>query len=795
MKKLMALCFSLLMVLSMCSFTVFAEETVSFEDISNGQIQSFIVSDLTIPEGATVESSNETVISTTGKVTRPLLEDAEVTLTVNGTSFDVTVKAQSVNALHYNDFSTATTEWEIACPEGATASSIDSGKFHVIIAAKTDIRAKVATTLPTTIDYTKPVNISFDISSITFASPGADIRLDGGVYGANGKIVETFPNSYFARLKASNGFLSSFWDGNKTDIDMKYDPLTGEFWIGGTPGKRTLQDFVGAEIPEGGCVKITGFYFYNASDSSTATFDMDNFVVYQEVSAEDVLKDLTNDEKIKYFSHYLTPEVFASGQSLASVSSNLTFSTGFDMEAIGASLEWTTSDPSVIETNGTIHPKDNTSVNAVIQGHLTVGEETITTKPYNIKLAPKGTVECTEAKLNWDFENATVGTATSTSGAGYSSNSVKGMTLAGNYEYVNDKDRGMILSSTNPGTIRFYAGQAGPGYDKRYVYGFDYKFSLKDGKTSTSITTFMRGNSSQQIGTIIGSEDIKVGDKTTTYTTDFDTLWASKVPCYEDITKPDVWHHIDIDYNATKNVYSIYVDDNLINSIPGSSKNPVYYAMYWLELTPTASSMASFQLDNVYVNKYTDSDIVKADGALRSAVYNAAARETGENGQSGPYKTINRPDLNSVITSGSVPTPQSDKNGATLTWKVNGAEHTEETYTAPAGAKTATFEVTASYNGKSATQTFTNRFAPVEIISSTVEDSILKSVTVEGNYTGKKLAVVSVSKQNNAVNKVKLVEMTDTIVTLPDDSITDNGNEIYFYVFDEETLLPYAFKR
>ncbi len=42
MKKLMALCLSLLMVLSMCSFTAMAEGEVLFSEIADGQPQNFV---------------------------------------------------------------------------------------------------------------------------------------------------------------------------------------------------------------------------------------------------------------------------------------------------------------------------------------------------------------------------------------------------------------------------------------------------------------------------------------------------------------------------------------------------------------------------------------------------------------------------------------------------------------------------------------------------------------------------------------------------------------------------------
>ncbi len=817
MKKLMALCLSVLMVLSMCTFTVMAEGEVDFSVIANGQPQKFVTSNLVLGEHA-ITSSNEAVIATDGTVKRPLFEDATVSVAIDGgTAVDVTVKAQTTNVLYSEDFATddegtvsGTTRsfssysgFSVSTAAGTTTAIAD-GVVKVDIAADyekdvKDRRTNFYTYVPS-FDKTKPVVVQFDVDNITnIVSSSAEIRPTFYAYPTDGSSKVGLGTIQLAKLYSAGFGASSFCssDGvpNSKTVKIRYIPTTGEIWLNEQKLSKNLLTLTDGDFSY---VALTGINICCAGSNCEAQFDLDNYVVYQEYSINDVLLNATDEQRIEYLKTYLTPEVFANGQSLASVASNLVFSTGLDMEALDATLEWTTSDATVIETDGTIHPKQNTSVNATVQGTLTIGEEITVTKPYNIKLAPAGTIECVTAKFNWDFEDMEVGTTTSTTSVNTYLGGIKGIYFGGGtHEFVNDSERGMMLKSTDPSIIQFSAGQRGPGYNKRYVFGFDYKFTLKANATWHTFTTYMRGNSSQQVGFAYSNQDVTVGDVTTKYPTSGgykqDTLFASKVPCYNEITAPDVWHHIDVDYNSTKNVYTIYVDDNKINEIPGSAQNSAGYVAYWMHTQ--LANIGTFYMDNMYVNEYTDSDIVKVDGALRRAVYDAAARETGQSGESGPYRTINRTDLDSVITSGSVPTPQTDSNGAVLTWKVNGVEHTEATYTAPSGAKSATFEVTASYNGKSASHTFTNRFAPVEITGYTFEDRILKTVTIEGNYTGKKLAVVSVSTHNNSVNKVKLVEITDTTVTLPDDSITNNGNEIYFYVFDEETLLPYAFKR
>ncbi len=823
MKKLMALCLAMLMALSMVSFSVMAEETeahavaVTFEDIANGQPAKFVTGNLVLGENDEIKSSNEAIISNTGVVTRPLFEDATVAISINGgEAVEVTVKSQIVDVKYYNDFTTddagtGTSTRTFPSYEGfsvstaaGTETTIQDGVVKVDIKADyekgvKDHRTNFYTKIPS-FSSSKPVVIQFDVDNIAnIKGSSAEIRPTIYAYPTNGGSRVHLGTIQFAKLTATGFGSSGFCSGDSIpvskSVEIRYIPTTGEIWLN---GKKCSKNLLTLKEGDYEYVQLTGLTICCAGSDCFAQFDMDNYVVYQEDSKDEAILKVTPEQRKEYLETFLTPEVFANGQSLASVSSNLTFSTGLDMEALGASLVWTTSDPSVIEANGTIHPKQNTSVNAVVQGTLTFGEETITTKPFNIKLAPAGTVECTAAKFNWDFEDVEVGATSSTTTQNCYSGGKKGIYFSGgSHEFFNDSERGMMLKSTNPNIIQFSAGQRGPGYNKRYVFGFDYKFELNDNATWSTFSTYMRGNGSQQVGLSYTNADLTVGDKTTAYgnaTADkVDALFVHKVPCYAEITRPGVWHHIDIDFNSTKNVYTIYVDDNKINEIPGSSANGVGYVAYWMHTQ--LGNMKTFYMDNMYVNEYTDSNVVKADAALRRAVYDAAARESGQNGLTGPYRTINRKDLSSVITSTTIPTPQTDSNGATLTWKVNGEPHTETTYTAPSSPQTVTFEVTATSGDVSYSQTFTNRFAPVEIADYTLDERNVKTVTIEGDYEGKRLVIAKYSANDGRLLLVKSIDITSSVVEVADENINDVGCIIKYFIYDKGLLVPYAFGR
>ena len=409
MRKLMAICLAMLMALSMCSFTVMAEGEATFADIANGQPVNFVTADLSIG-GCAITSSDENVIALDGTVTRPLFEDATVQITIDGgEAIDVTVKAQTVEALYVNDFSVDVGEgWTIGCPEGNTPSSVVDGKFNVIIGATTVNRTNVTYTMPSAIDYTKPVSIKFDISNITdCAASGADIRLNGGVYNADGTQYKAFPASSFARVNAASGFSSSYFAAGK-DIDFKYDPMTGEVWTlaTGALSEKTLVEFAGADtIPEDGYVKITSLYFCNAAGGCTATFDVDDFVVYQEVPAEDVLVNASPAQQALYYAQYLEEDYVANSGSFAALTTDLKFEADEELVA-GASITWESSDETVIATDGTVTRPFFEAKSVTITGTLSVDGAEDIVKEYTVTVLP---LSMTSASEIVDAENLEVG--------------------------------------------------------------------------------------------------------------------------------------------------------------------------------------------------------------------------------------------------------------------------------------------------------------------------------------------------------------------------------------------------
>ena len=400
MKKIMALCLSLLMALSMVSFSVMAEEiAVDFAEIANSQPAKFVTDDLDLGSH-TITSSNEAIIALDGDVTRPIYEDATVALTIDGGApFDVVVKAKTVDVLYANDFSVDKGEGVVlASVEGNEPCEVRDGVLKSIIGDTTNGRTWIYF-YPTATESTMPLTVEFDTSNITdVKSAGVDLRISGERYDAEGNKIGSFSTVSVARCDSVNGFHGySSWGSNasKKSVAIKYNPATGEYWLNGTLSSKNLKTCtdVGFNYSLGkyadDCEKvvITMFAITNAAGGCMATFDMDNLVYYQEVSQEDAFLSATPEEMLANYSHYLSEEYVTDGGSFAALGNNLKFTADEELPA-GVSLSWETSDADVIAEDGTIKRDIENEKTAAITGTLSVDGAEDMVKTYDVTVLP-----------------------------------------------------------------------------------------------------------------------------------------------------------------------------------------------------------------------------------------------------------------------------------------------------------------------------------------------------------------------------------------------------------------------
>ncbi len=422
MRKLMAICLAMLMALSMCSFSVMAESTVDFAEIANGQPVNFVTDDLDLG-GYAITSSDENVIALDGTVTRPLFEDAAVQITIDGgEAIEVTVKAQTVEALYAEDFAIDNepvaeasnkhtfadySEWYIGSANNNV--TVADGRM---VANHTDGEGRVwlyaAVPAPVT---DEPVTIQFDSTEVADVAVGIDIRLGGSLYDAEGTIVGSINSGGTVARLAAAGW-GGYWMGGykKAGVTIKYDPMTGEFWGNGVlAAKNLITD--NATIKEGytaddvAKVAITSFCFVDASDAATGTYSIDNFAVYQDVAAEDVLASATPAQQALYYAQYLEEDYVANGGDFAALTTNLKLTAEEDLIA-GASITWESSDEAVIALDGTVTRPFFETKTVTLTGTVSVeGAEDIV-KEYTVNVLPLSMTSATEVL---DAENLEVG--------------------------------------------------------------------------------------------------------------------------------------------------------------------------------------------------------------------------------------------------------------------------------------------------------------------------------------------------------------------------------------------------
>ncbi len=424
MKKLMALCLSLLMVLSMVSFSVMAEETeatpaaVTFEDIANGQPTTFVTSNLVLGANDTITSSNTAVIATDGKVTRPLFEDAKVTISINGgEAVEVTVKAKTVEPLNYSDFTVknneksisdfgATSGWEFSSSAGSTLA--ENGKVVINIAPNENSTYSTLN-LPITLEKNKTMVWLADISDIADNKDGTyvqnsrvDLRLTFRLHDAKGNIIDTVSNGniYTIDVDSISGYSPI---GNNLSIDFKkgtfgfkIDSSTGDIWVSnGTSfvkSKSNLKE-LGTKVKAGTVdiedidyVTISSASFISAATRYGAKFTIDNFVQYEEVPAEEVLANATPAEKSAYYSQYLEADYVANGGNFASLTTNLKFAP--EEELIdGVSITWTSTNPAVVAEDGTVTPALGSDKTVTVTGTLKVDGVADVVKSYTVTVS------------------------------------------------------------------------------------------------------------------------------------------------------------------------------------------------------------------------------------------------------------------------------------------------------------------------------------------------------------------------------------------------------------------------
>lgn len=667
------------------------------------------------------------------------------------------------------------------------------------------------------------------VANFTFLINGTEvgefINHAGYIYDNNYHDGSRFDDYYGGSTGTSRNDMlmtANQWYNLKIVIDL--DSADAVFYINDkVVGEHKTKDAAAIEeiTSVGFLVKCRGT-MDSASEPTYAAqyYDVDDVKAYTLMSDADAFLDAADEVKFEFLKSYLTPAVFANGESLAAITKDLSFApAGIDLDAIGASLVWESSDEKVIATDGKITPDAVIGKPVTVKGTLTVGSMAPISASYAVTVAPAGTAPyATSAKETflWDFEDKEDGEVDPKAGA--YDNNVKGFGIdgTGDITYVEDAERGMVAKfepASENANLKFFTGARSGDYVSRYIAGIDFKYDMLDDATRYELMYLFRGNSggyaqggiSNSDGTevaIIAPAESNVDGVQRKGTVDM--LFGYELDHVESIFNDDIWHNITIDYNTKANVYYVYFDGILVSNAPSATAQIAGYPMMWMQLA--TRNMESVLIDNHYVVEFTDDDAVVADAALKVALYNAVSRETGQGGVGGPYRQIHRNDLNSVLVK-AIPTPQTASNGATLSWTVNGVAHTADTFTPPANAEFVDFKVTATYNGKSATESFANRMASVKVIDfayATIDgNQSYTAAKISGDVSGKKLIVKYTSFDGSKTRAIDFYAIEDYynaetgLFTFPTpyQYAGEGGGHLKCYIWDANGITPISFVR
>ena len=839
MKKLMALCLSLLMALSMVSFSVMAEETeaVTFADFANGQLQNFIVDDLLFPVGAEVTSSDESIIELDGTVNRPLLATANVTVTVNGASFALTVQPQTVVGVsELVDFDGYGLEAGTALTQdlGWKLGTDSKGKFAAVIGQEDDGNqyGKLSFT------STSGNDSSYSTNAITYTFQNAPGIQNARYYYLNAKVhVPAKAASHSAlNMNLSWGGVKAgeFMLGSAGNTGYIYGGalLTGNPWHTRATAKNSCykvptSDFVELVIKVD---KETGIvnYYQNGRWTETVTYDasktyvpdytqdktvtvvfpwrtstseiwVDDIYVYAEATADGFMGTLPAADRVAYFKSQILSNSITKSSSLVGVDQNLNLYS--IPAAANTTITWESSNTNLITNDGVVTlVNSNAPQDVTFTGTITAGDVTDTVV-FNLQVAQAGTTSLSRA----DLENKT--------GAAYETEAGRGVV--------------QHLRSVNTGsTTKSEAVASGGNWFDRVLVSADVKYAhnreltsnygglLVNGIQGAEACSVYLNYKSKLIG-LLTSKSYPNGTGSKISFSSVEAVWFPMPEALWD--KEGEWVQVVIDFNVLSQTYDAYVNGIKINETPVVRANAYKTNTSGATVRgvlAACSAAGDVWLDNVTIRKYGTDDDTEVHAALSAAAVNVAGSNVQPvivNGADLPAKTISKSwktynettreyaflnDASDRINNPGEYTYQED--GPSITYAINGTPVTEINVTSP---QVVDFTITATKGDITESVTLKKMVAPVGVRGfalGTLE--CINGVWLTGEFDGDEKLVAAVYTRNkltsakimpisadNAKYNPELNMMTEVSITNPKYS---NPTQIKFFILDGDCITP-----
>lgn len=535
---------------------------ISSEIVADGQSPEFIENSLKLPSNKDIswESSNTSVIANDGTVTRPILQDEVVTITatdgINTKALEFTVKAETVTSVAENSSFTE-----------PFFGQVDKGDLSPLF---TQSESAKTTFNYADREYFAQFNGTMGGESV-FSSDTASFPL-----GSSGKYIFEFDAAYSNEGNAMFKFLADekmaiCMNNNGGDIKISnsaddewnntnnktYATVTADEWNKYKVVINTLAETPCASIYMNGAplaenVALLNYSFDKsigfaicAKDSPTKVM-LDNLVLYTESGSGDI-NSLPNSAKANFFAELITySEV--TDENYYDLQNDLDFETlfeGYDLSDLGVNVEWTTSQPQIISETGKVTRQENNRY-VVITATITAGsgdDAAVVTKefPFTVAAADSGihasfveTYDDIELgnNMNWTAGADTVTAVTEIEGR---IGKVLEMTFEKNPSFARKRlsDRGVL--------------------DKRYFISADVYFS-PDSVATKQYVELLGPGPTLRAGFDFAKKTVSM------QSADGDIFYA--VP-FTDI-KTDTWYHIDIDFNAARKNFMIYINGHAL---------------------------------------------------------------------------------------------------------------------------------------------------------------------------------------------------------------------------------------
>lgn len=805
-----------------------ALKMVAFEKICP-EPMSMITKDINLPktgEGdVTIKwtSSDESVITNDGIVTRDIIEAKDVTLNAavtdsEGTTsvrYDLTVLPSIYNVYKSQNFYFPSDDMSapalsgsfVNASKGKSLQVDENGNYYASFDFGADGLGSGQTTFASLYDGTNKYQTVYLYANIKTSGEfknGIDLRTtirnsatnsdqDKSVTIAriNGNNIYTNTGGTLAGTLSSTDF---------TPVIFKVDLLTSTGaikvgngnWVAIKPYPYTVNDKgeeSGYTYPTDGTVHMLGSlnFMRAAGGTPEGKLLISEAAAYTELNIADKLNELSDEEKVDFFAGLISANTITS-QSQSEITSDLTLDGGYkdyDLENLGVSITWESSDTRYVANDGTVTVSQAPTVPVTMAATITAGSESVV-KEIDITLVPKNSAVISNAVLNQNFDDKTIGDIPTED---FSVNNSNGADY--NAEYVIDEDTdstAIHFENRSSGKAVYLSNSKvyGMPYNSRYYVSFDYKYERKDKTGEDSGAYAFVGTLGLQ-GNLQTTAEFHFADRTVgfvSYDTKAGKLISHRYPMPDSI-KEGEWFNVTIDYQPVSRSYQIYVNGDLINDVPAVLSRAEMYRAYRGEAdnnpekgivdeTTWTKNYYTHALRGIQLGCSQNGDLYVDNFVARQAsnkdeIYANAAKNVGLIQYAGNYKNVI---TNEAILNTAGPAENGidrDYNNianlyltgnSTISYKVDGID-ANSIDVDKIGKKTIT--VTGTYNGVTDTSSAVRSSSTVAISSVAKNAEGKPVITLKGDISGKKVYVGVYEYNTNKLVGIKAVEAASTV--------------------------------